>query len=1142
MSEPIDKVAREHAVDPSRSYIVQAPAGSGKTELLTDRILALLAIVERPEDILAITFTRKAAAEMRARVMEKLQKAEEPEPLEAYRQASWKKAKAVLERNTAKNWQLIENPSRLRIQTIDSFCQSLVRLTPSLSESGAGLSPTEDSQQLFYKATQKMLQHIDKHPSIAVILDHLDVNVGKFQSLLVDMLSRRQNWLGIVQNQAKAMETMAETLGNIIQTQLEQLDKVLPHQWLDDIRGVITEAAFTLEAEDNAENTQKNFLKPWLSWNGQTLIHSIEDIALWKSLADFLLTGKGEIRQRVDKKIGILPKSSYKEGFLVWLKQLQDLPQYAEIVSGLNDIRYIPKQLYNPDNKVLFESFFDCLKQSEIYLQEVFREEGSVDFTEIAQRALMALENADGSPTEMLLKLDADLKHILIDEFQDTSLSQKKLLELITSGWERDDGRTLFLVGDPMQSIYRFRQSEVALFSRIAEAAKDNTLLPKAEKKNIVGDVVLDLLQLQVNFRSDAGVVEWVNRNFTQVFPSEDNPDLGAIRYTPSSPFNQAKDTPAVQYHHFSFIDNEQALDEKSQKQKGSKEVLEDNAEQYIVQLVQEALARHSDSKHPVAILVRSRSHIGRISEKLTQANIPIQAVKMVSLGQTEEVIDLIQLVRALTHEWDRLAWMSLLRAPFCGLSLVSLTRLFEDKKEQSIPSLLKTYLQDEQALVALIGQDEAKRLMHLAVPLVYPPYTKREMTFTSYIEQVWEDLGANALYHLPTQQENIQAVLHIIDDLAPYGQLDLALFESRIENLYATPSKQAGAVEIMTMHSAKGLEFDEVILYGLHRIPCHDTGGLLEIESEEGHLLIGPIKHTATEYKDDVSLFIKARNDKRQRNEVDRLLYVACTRAKQKLHLVYVDVEDKAAHDKRTMLSSIVMDLKGKEGTFYHPQMITPVVPIESTEAYPFITQDKLRRYTLDTIASIKTPVSIPKVFTPLHTGKWSFESRQEAAIGTVVHQWLEQIGLDKMQEWTSERVANSSTMITRHLRRLGVEAIEAATQRVITLLQGVLADTKGQWLLSHKDANREWALSNEEGQQKIIDLVLNTPEGWLVVDYKTDARFDGESSDDFQERLKRAYREQLTNYANYLHLLDGRTVKAVIYAVDGCEWIELF
>src|SRR5436190_22338160 len=132
-----DADERARALDPRRSFIVQAPAGSGKTELLIQRYLRLLARVERPEEIAAITFTRKAAAEMRKRVFGALAEARrEPRPAQAHAASTWDFARAALEVNDRLGWKLEENAARLRVQTIDAFCVSLTRRMPILSRLG----------------------------------------------------------------------------------------------------------------------------------------------------------------------------------------------------------------------------------------------------------------------------------------------------------------------------------------------------------------------------------------------------------------------------------------------------------------------------------------------------------------------------------------------------------------------------------------------------------------------------------------------------------------------------------------------------------------------------------------------------------------------------------------------------------------------------------------------------------------------------------------------------------------------------------------------------------------------------------------------------------------------------------------------
>ena len=132
--EIADQDARLRALDANTSFIVQAPAGSGKTGLLTQRFIVLLAGVEAPEEITAITFTIKAAAEMRNRILQALERAgDDQAPDAAYEKQTWQLARKALARDKENGWHLLENPSRLRIQTIDSLCTSLARQMPVIT-------------------------------------------------------------------------------------------------------------------------------------------------------------------------------------------------------------------------------------------------------------------------------------------------------------------------------------------------------------------------------------------------------------------------------------------------------------------------------------------------------------------------------------------------------------------------------------------------------------------------------------------------------------------------------------------------------------------------------------------------------------------------------------------------------------------------------------------------------------------------------------------------------------------------------------------------------------------------------------------------------------------------------------------------
>jgi len=186
-----DELARQAAIDPTRSFIVQAPAGSGKTELLIQRFLQLLCHVhQKPEEIIAITFTRKAAAEMRQRILEALAKANSNVmPITPHEQLTWRLASKALERDKTLHWELQKNPNRLRIMTIDALSAHIVRQMPIPAALNSSLNITENPFRYYQEAAETLLLSLSESPTwkstLEVLLLHLDNQAYLLQKLFV---------------------------------------------------------------------------------------------------------------------------------------------------------------------------------------------------------------------------------------------------------------------------------------------------------------------------------------------------------------------------------------------------------------------------------------------------------------------------------------------------------------------------------------------------------------------------------------------------------------------------------------------------------------------------------------------------------------------------------------------------------------------------------------------------------------------------------------------------------------------------------------------------------------------------------------------------------------------------------------------
>jgi len=329
MSRPADWQQRELACDLQHSYIVQAPAGSGKTELLTQRLLALLAGVENPEEVIAITFTRKAAAEMSFRLVSHLQDAarqkmglNENENLQPHEQISRELALAVLENDARQGWNLLEQPSRLRIRTIDSLCSELARQLPVLSGLGGGQQITEDANALYRKAAARTMAVIEEHndelkTDVIRVLDRYDNQYDKLVDLLTGMLASREQWMNHLLDSRSGdgfdRQGMEEALRYLVEAQLETARQLTPENLLGDL------PRFYHYAIGNDANNA-DALKALLEVCGGPdcdfldLPTSAEALPHWQTMISGLLTAAGDFRKAAPTAAAGFPAPSSARG------------------------------------------------------------------------------------------------------------------------------------------------------------------------------------------------------------------------------------------------------------------------------------------------------------------------------------------------------------------------------------------------------------------------------------------------------------------------------------------------------------------------------------------------------------------------------------------------------------------------------------------------------------------------------------------------------------------------------------------------------------------------------------------------------------------------------------------------------------
>jgi ATP-dependent helicase/nuclease subunit A len=1106
-----DRRARREALDIQRSMLLQAPAGSGKTTVLTARFLALLAAVDAPEEILAITFTRKAAAEMQHRILTALQAASAGQSIPGIPMPL---LQAARERDVDRGWQLLRNPSRLRIETIDALNHWLASQLPIAARSGPSLDIAPGPAPLYERAARRCLALASEDRAAAaaagLLFDRLDNSWLRLERLLADMLERRSHWL------PRILEAHGSGLAERVQQSLESALRA-------ELAGALAAVPVGLLREGEALLTHALRVRGVPSVAPLTLNAEPASLPHWRALCDLALTEQGW-RRRFTVREGFAPDDkAMKSRVLAWIDALAQQPGAQDICSA---VRALPDPQLDADDHDALQALALLLIRAAAELQLVFAERQQVDYPYVAAAAREALRE-QGGPSDFALRAGGALRHVLVDEFQDTSYEQFALLQALTAGWERGDGRTLFVVGDAMQSIYQFREAEVGLFLRARDYG--------------VGEIRFEALQLRRNFRSSAALIGWVNEQFARLFPSDDDARRAAIRYLPSVPAapmageGAEAEAGGAQLHRF------QVADVAGEAQR-------------VVEIVRAARTR--DAAASIAVLVASREHVAPAAARLRAAGFALRGVDLERLRDRPAIRDLAALTRALLHAADRTAWLALLRAPWCGLALADLEPLLAerdadggDQGRGATGSDL--YVRLQSALNALPdAPDEAggalklrlARLCTALAPAILGP--ERALPLWQQVEHCWLRLAGPAVYRSAVDRLDAH---RFIDALAlhddPQRLAGEALGELT-ECLYSSAPPQPGAIELMTMHAAKGLEWDVVILPGLGRKTAVDRDPLLHwIElpraSAGTDLLLAPIRAGDQEARGSLGGYIKRLRRDRLRLERVRLLYVAATRARRALHLLgAVPEPPSSAQSPQPPRGSLLEILWPAIGAQFLALPLAAVAGDAGAQAAPPSLWRLPAHWSMP-----PPPAGAP--LKRLALGSPSAASAPEyrwvgstaRAIGTIVHAELQRLSAGA-QLTSSAASLTAAGAYETWLAELGIAAEQhaPASARVREALERTLADETGRWLLSgtHREARSEWRLTGvHDGRvvNVIIDRMLVDERGqrWIV-DFKTGTHEGGAERAFIDSEVER-YRPQLQRYAALAARLGPEPVRLALY-----------
>lgn len=790
----VDQDIRIQALNPKKSFIVTAPAGSGKTYLLTRRILNLMLTVEDPSHIVSITFTKKAALEMRERVAQCLINANEPISIK------------VLERSKEKSWDILNNIDSLSIMTIDSFCAWLL--------SKGKPQPLFQISQNPFHIYQTIIYDYYNTPAYSKSQTQLIKAFGQYQqleSLLSSLLSQRDQWKNPL-NQQDITSNCQAGIEYIITQSIDSLQqKLQPIQ--SDIEQLFIYHDKIASSMDEpvifaATNTQKKL----------------------EHLATLCLTTTGNLRKTLNKRQGIYSKAkasqttlNLQDQFKTHYAHIQEFITDNNLSTELQDIQKLPIT-QSIEEQSFLAALSDVLNSLLTRLHNYFIQHQTCDFIYISLESIQSLEK----DSVLQSFCQSSIHHLLVDEFQDTSQSQYQLLENLISLWPQDEKRTLFAVGDPMQSIYRFRQADLSLFIKL--------------QSEPISYLQLTPIALVSNFRSSSQLIDIINNLFPEIFPKK------ASSFYCGIPYNQAATTQPSQPEDTIYLHLEASDDMRS-----------------LAQLTINRLQSISNN-HPndsIAILVQARSHLKHIIPLLEAEKIPFNAIDIYPTLSLSAISDLCALQSALIDPYDRLSLFIALRSPLCGLDLENLSQIPQNLNNLSI---LKENLNN-------------------------PYFIKFKNAFLSSLNEsnpvyqtwhIWKSLLGDKLYP-KTQATAIEnwftQTLKRYEEGFPLDRLSLLDHFSKSYNSVIQPHAK---INLLTAHKSKGLEFDHVIIPHIEKKKPQASTPLFYCE----HSQLPIIQPTFSQNQQNIDYF-KYINKRRDQYENHRLLYVASTRAKSTLHFI---------------------------------------------------------------------------------------------------------------------------------------------------------------------------------------------------------------------------------------------------------------
>jgi ATP-dependent helicase/nuclease subunit A len=837
--ETADARARRLAVDPLRNVALEASAGTGKTRVLVDRYVRLLEAGVAPRHILAITFTRKAAAEMRQRVMATLRQRQREGGLAPER---WREIRDAF--------------GDISISTIDAFCLSLLHEFPLEAGVDPGFELADETETpRFIDASLDSAIAISRgvsldDPDVALLFTEL--GEPRLRHALTALLDRRL--------------VARDALNRFVRGRDMSVAKACAR-----LQGALRAAIASIAGSDRASARAFALSGPDVAGFG-LLALEIEELmhpaglpparlrGLLDRLSTLVLTQKGEPRKRL-----LHLKADFRS--------VADYERHKTIVFGLGPHVQAAVDVFRKDlNLVLARGVRRVFAIAQDEYRRTLDKHGVLDFPDLLERTLKLLGQMDEF-SRSRYRLESRYEHVLVDEFQDTSRAQWRLVRELVRAWAAGEGLShgpippsIFIVGDRKQSIYGFRDAEVSVLDAAAQFI--DALRPDAPARAAITR----------SYRSVHELLVFVNDVCAAVEKAEDRAD--AFRYTDTDAFPLI-DAAAREADAIGVIT---ADSDREQAECVATEIARLIEERVTVR-DRETGVRRPIGPGDIGVLFRTRDGHALFEAALGARGVPFYVYKGLGFFDAEEVKDVLALAGYLADPFSNLRAAALLRS--------RIVRISDEGLKHLAPDLAGSLTGPRPAGAERLAADDRERLdlirasvtawIDLADQVPPAELIERILIECAYAVEIAGSGFAQA-------RENLKKIRGLIRRIQNRGYATLGRVTDYFAGLAAGGDESnaiidaADAVNLMTVHAAKGLEFPVVFIVNIGKgggttrddvrvVPAPFSGG----EDDEG----GEPQVTVSDHEAEGD-----RDDQKEVEETKRLLYVAMTRARDRLYL----------------------------------------------------------------------------------------------------------------------------------------------------------------------------------------------------------------------------------------------------------------